>query len=93
MTENRRVVLVIENPFIGPVVMMIVGGIGIAPLRCLSSRGRIFARSGGGSSTWWSAILLAMPRDRVRLKEVITVCSLCATEFGTRVGDELAAII
>lgn len=95
MTENRRVVLVIENPFIGPVVMMIVGGIGIDSIEMLVEEGEDLRQGQevGLFHMGGSAILLAMPRDRVRLKEVITVCSLCATEFGTRVGDELATII
>lgn len=98
MTENRRVILVIDSPAFasrGPVIMMIVGGIGIDSIEMTVEEGETVFQGQeiGMFHMGGSAVLLAVPPETVRIREGIAVASMCKMEFATRVGDVVAAVV
>jgi phosphatidylserine decarboxylase len=100
LTENRRVLLLIENPVFGVVLMMIVGGIAIDGIDLIVEEGQNVKQGQelGCFHMGGSAILLAVPRGDggkkgcargVRLREDLEVSSLLRNELAVRVGDTL----
>ena len=94
LTENRRVILMIDNPEVGVVAMMVVGGIAIDGIDIVVQEGQRIEQGDeiGCFHMGGSAILLAVPRGRnkLRLKDDLAVSSLLQNEFSVRVGDTLA---
>ena len=97
LTENRRVILMIDSPTVGVVVMMVVGGIAIDGIDISVQEGQQVEQGDeiGCFHMGGSAILLAVPRvsrglNRLCLRDDLGVSSLLQNEFGVRVGDTLA---
>jgi phosphatidylserine decarboxylase len=91
LTENRRVVLVVESPTIGNVAMMIVGGIAVDSVEVKESvRVGSKVEQGEELGTFHlggSAVVLFLPRGQLKVRPEIEVASLCGAEFVVRVGD------
>jgi phosphatidylserine decarboxylase len=101
LTENRRVLLLIDNDVFGVVLMMIVGGIAIDGIDMIVEEGDIVEQGQevGCFHMGGSAILLAVGNrghgqkmgcaSGVQLREDLEVSSLLKNEFAVRVGDTL----
>ena len=103
LTENRRVLLLIDNDVFGTVLMMIVGGIAIDGIDMIVKDGEQVAQGQevGCFHMGGSAILLAVPHmgkngsrkaAGVKLREDLEVSSLLQNEFSVRVGDTLMTL-
>jgi phosphatidylserine decarboxylase len=94
LTENRRVILMIDTPEVGVVAMMVVGGIAIDGIDIGVQEGQRVEQGDeiGCFHMGGSAILLAVPRglNRLCLRDDLAVCSMLRNEFSVRVGDTLA---
>ena len=95
LTENRRVILMIDNPEVGVVAMMVVGGIAIDGIDINIREGQRVNQGDeiGCFHMGGSAILLAVPsgRNQLRLNNDLAVSSLLQNEFGVLIGDTLAS--
>jgi phosphatidylserine decarboxylase len=94
LTQNRRVILVIDNLCIGHVAMMVVGGIGIDSIEICVNNGDLVKQGDevGSFHMGGSALVVALPRNEsLRLRSDIAVSSLCGVEFACAVGDTLAS--
>ena len=90
MTENRRVIIVIEHNVTGEyLVMMIVGGIGIDSVEVNVKEGANIEQGEeiGMFHMGGSAILIATPASDWKQREDIEVASVIGVEVQTRIGD------
>ena len=95
LTENRRVILMIDNSELGVVAMMVVGGIAIDGIDISVKEGQYVEQGDeiGCFHMGGSAILLAVPKSEksgLRLRNDLAVSSLLQYEFSVRIGDTLA---
>jgi len=92
MTENRRVILVIETNHKSKndyVVMMIVGGIGVDSVDVVVKEGDQVQQGDtiGMFHMGGSAILIAASANNWQMRDDIEVASLLGVEVQTRIGD------
>lgn len=89
MTENRRVVLVVETRSGDHVVMMVVGGIGVDSVDISLKEGDKVEQGDevGMFHMGGSAILIAVSSENWKQRDDVLVASTLGVEVQTRIGD------